>query len=92
MNQNGIQPINKKVEAIINITPPKTTKHVRAFIGLVNYYMDMWDRRSHLIHPLTALTSNKVKFKWTDVEQKGFDDIKRDVAHDTLLPYPDFNK
>ena len=52
----------------------------------------MWSRRSHLLHPLTAITSNKVKFKWTDVEQKAFDDIKCDVAHDTLLMYPDFNK
>ena len=34
----------------------------------------------------------KVNFKWTNVEQKAFDDIKRAVAHDTLLAYPDFNK
>ena len=67
---NGIQPINKKVEAIINMMPPKTPKQVHAFIGLVKYYMDVWDKRSYLLHPLTVLTSNKVKFKWTDVEQK----------------------
>ena len=52
----------------------------------------MWARRSHLLHPLTALTSNKVNLKWTDVEQKGFDDIKHAVAQDTLLAYLDFNK
>ena len=52
----------------------------------------MWYRRSHLIHRLTALTSNKVRLKWTDVEQKYFDDIKQAVAQDTLLPYLDFNK
>ena len=33
-----------------------------------------------------------MKFKWTDVEQKAFDDIKRTVTHDTLLEYPDLNK
>ena len=26
------------------------------------------------------------------MEQKAFDDIKRTVAHDNLLAYPDFNK
>ena len=52
----------------------------------------MWDRWSHLLHRLTALTSNKVRLKWTDVEQKYFDDIKQAVAQDTLLAYPDFNK
>ena len=48
--------------------PPKTQRQVRAFIDLVNYCRDMWDKLSHLIHPLTAFRSNKVNFKWADVE------------------------
>ena len=67
------------------MTPPKNTKHVRAFTGVINYYRDMWDRWSHLLHPIMALILPKVNFKWTNVEQKAFDDIKRAVAHDTLL-------
>ena len=52
----------------------------------------MWDRWSHILHPLTELTSPKAKFKLNDMEQKEFDDIKRTVAHDTLLEYSDFKK
>ena len=52
----------------------------------------MWSKRSHLIHPLTVLTSNKANFKWTDVEQKTFDEVKHIVTHNTLFAYPDFNK
>ena len=52
----------------------------------------MWAKRSHLLHPLTALMSHKVRFKWTDLEQKSFDDIKRAVSQDTLLAYPDYNR
>ena len=74
------------------MTPPTSTKQVRSFIGLVNYYRDMWAIHSHIIQPLTALTSYKVRFKWTDVEQKAFDDNKRAVAHNILLSYPDSNK
>ena len=72
--------------------PPKNTKEVREFIDIVNYYTNMWDIRSHLLHSLTEITSPKVKCEWTEVEQKEFDDIKRTVAHDTLLAYTDFNK
>ena len=32
----------KKVEAIMNIATPKTRKQLRSFIGMVNYYRDMW--------------------------------------------------
>ena len=52
----------------------------------------MFPRRSHLLQSFTTITPNKVKFKYNDVEQKAFDVIKRDVAHDNLKVYPYFNK
>ena len=42
ITRDGIQPVAKKVEAIKNIAPPKTRKELRRFIGIVNYYRDMW--------------------------------------------------
>ena len=77
---------------MVNMAPPNNKKEMCLFIGIVNYYRDVWDRRSHLIHPLTSLTSNKVKLKCTDVEQKVFDYIKCSFAQDTLLAYPYFNR
>ena len=52
----------------------------------------MWSRQSHILHPLTELRLPKVKFKYTDVGKKSFDDIKCCVSQNTLLAYPDFNK
>ena len=92
MTRTGIRRINKRVEAILNMTPPKNTREVHAFVGLVNYYRDMWARQSHLLHPLTALMPTKARFKWTDVEQKAFNDMKCTVSHNTLLAYQDVNK
>ena len=51
----------------------------------------MWPRCSHTLAPLTKLTYIKRNFEWTQVEQDAFDKIKRIVARDTLLTYPDFN-
>ena len=66
------------------MTPTKNKKQVHKSIDLVNYYKYMWVRRSHLLHPLTALTPSRLKFKWTDVEQKAFYEIKHIVAQ---IPY-----
>ena len=74
------------------MTPPINQKQVHFFIGLVNYYRDIWYKQSHLLQPLTALTSKKVKFKWKFVEQKLFDEIKWIVTRDTLLIYTYLNK
>ena len=52
----------------------------------------MWAIRLQLLHPLNAIKSNKVKFKWNDVEQKTLYEIKQAVTQVTLSAYPDFNK
>ena len=87
-----MQPVSRKVEAIKNVAPPKTKKEPRRFIGIVNYYRNMWIRRSDVLAPLTALTSKTAKWQWTDVEQKAFDTTKHIIERETLLAYPDFNQ
>ena len=52
----------------------------------------MWPRRSHTLSPLTRMASNKRKFEWMKVKQDAFDKIKRIVACDKLLTYPNFNE
>ena len=59
---------------------------------MVNYYRDMWIHRSEILAPLTRLSSNKVPFQWTDVEQTAFETIKTIVGREVLLSYPDFSK
>ena len=92
ITQNGVKPLSKKVEAIVNLAPPTTRKQVRRFIGLVNYYRDMWVKRSDILAPLTALTSIKAPWKWGEAEQKAFDTMKRSMARETILAYPNFTK
>ena len=92
ITRNGIKPLSKKVEAINKIASPTTRKQLRSFIGMVNYYRDMWQGRSELLAPLSSLTSNKVKWEWTDVHQKTFDNMKKAIARETILAYPDFSK
>ncbi len=42
--------------------------------------------------PLTKLTSVKEKWRWTDLEQNAFSTMKRIMARETILAYPNFNK
>jgi hypothetical protein len=42
ITRQGIQPVAKKVQAIHNLKPATTTKQLWSFIGIVNYYQDMW--------------------------------------------------
>ena len=52
----------------------------------------MWPRRSHTLATLTNITSSKLKFECTKIEQDALEEIKRIVACDNLLAYLGFNK
>ena len=80
----------KKVEAIHALAPPTNLRQLRQLIGIINYYRDMWKRRSDLLTPLSALCSPKAKWRWTDVEHKAFEAVKAAISKDVLLLYPDF--
>ena len=41
---------------------------------------------------LTNITSRKVKFKWTKIEQDAFEEIERIVGCNNLLAYTYFNE
>jgi hypothetical protein len=41
INRYGIQPQPKKVEAILKLSPPKTKRQLRHFLGMINYYREM---------------------------------------------------
>ena len=67
-------------------------KQIRKFIGMITFYKDMRRKRSDILASLACPTKKEVKFAWTEVEQKTFDDIKRIISRETLLAYPNFNK
>jgi hypothetical protein len=46
----------EKIEAVLRMQPPKSLKLSRGFIGMVNYYRDMWPHRLHILAPLTVKT------------------------------------
>ena len=81
-----------KVKAIMNLDEPKTRKQLRSFIGVVNYYRDMWLRRSHVLAPLSKLTSKTEPWEWGSKQKAAFALCKRIIAKEVMLAYPDFSK
>eukprot|EP00957_Ditylum_brightwellii_P068478 5198846-Ditylum_brightwellii.AAC.1 len=90
ITQHGIMPLAKKVTAIQEIQQHKNRKQLRRFIGIINLYRYMWKGRAEISAPLTKLYSKNQPWKWTDT--MAFDDIKKTLAKNTLLIYPDFSK
>jgi hypothetical protein len=55
LTREGIKPQPKKVQAILALSLPNNIKELRHFLGMVQYYWDMWARHSEMLAPLTDL-------------------------------------
>ena len=53
--REGIKPQPKKVQAILAFNPPHNVKELQHFLGMVQYYRDMWAKRSEMLAPLSDL-------------------------------------
>ena len=61
VTHDEVMPIPKKVEAIQALAVPNIFKQLRQFIGMINFYCYMQQKKSEILAPLTALTSKNVK-------------------------------
>ncbi len=82
LTRDGIKPQNSKVQAILAIQLPKEVKQLQHFLGMVQYYRDLWARQSTMLAPLISLVgecgqtkvtkakgTKMVPWHWDDVYQ-----------------------
>ena len=55
----GVKPNPKKIKAIQAMNRPSTVTEVRSFLGMIQYYRDLWPRRSHILQPFSDISSGK---------------------------------
>jgi hypothetical protein len=106
LNRDGIKPQSNKVQAILAIQSSTNVKQLRHFLGMVQYYRDLWARQSKMLAPLTSLVgecsqtkvtrakgTKKMPWHWDDIHQRAFDHVKATITREVLLAYPaDYSK
>jgi hypothetical protein len=92
ISREGIQPQPAKIQGILHMKRPTTQKQVRRFVGMVNFYRDLYPKRAELLAPLTSLCGQNKKFVWTDEHDVAFNKVKTQLAQDAILTYPQFDK
>ena len=83
-----ITPVKSRVDAIVKLDPPKSPKNCKQFCGVVNYLsMFLKDLQTKLI-PIYHLTKKSVPFHWGELQQKAFEQIKKDLTEAPVLAMP----
>ena len=63
-----------------------------SFLGLVNFYRDMWKSRSHILAPLSNLLKKENKYQWGEEHEKAFNKIKKIINKEVMLAFPNLKK
>ena len=73
------------VKAIAEMPAAKNLDELRSFLGSCSYYRKFIDKFSIRCAPLYILVKSGTKFKWTNLEQKVFEEIRGLVDYVTVL-------
>ena len=91
ISQEGMKPLEKNLEGLLNFPVPTTVRQVRQFLGMVNFYRRHIPDCSQISKPLSELTGRK-SLKWTQDCQKAFETLKAALTSPPLLVYPDWTQ
>ena len=86
------------------VLPPQNYKKLKRFLGMINFYRDVFNRRGHVLSPLNDLAAARAKskkgekkkprigFKMLKVHLDTFKQAKEMIMIKAKLAFPDFSK
>ncbi len=93
LTRDGIKPQSNKKQAKLAIKPTTWVRQLRHFLGVVQYYHDLWAKQSKTLVLLTSLVgecgqtktnkakgTKKVPWHWDEVHQKAFNHVKATIT------------
>lgn len=94
ITQDGIKPDPSKADKILDWKLPTNQKEIKQFLGLSGYYRRFIKDYSKITKPMTKYLQKSVKtVDITDESYKSaFEYLKKTIASDQVLAYPDFEQ
>ncbi|KAK0401167.1 hypothetical protein QR680_015624 [Steinernema hermaphroditum] len=85
---SGYTPSINNVKAIINFPRPKNAKETKRILGMFSFFRRFVPGHAQIVEPLTRLTAERVKFEWTEEQEKAFQKIKEVLTSAPVLRFP----
>lgn len=77
ISKDGIRPGIRKIEAIREFRRQENVHEIRQFLGLVSFFRRFVDGHAKIVSSLAQLTRKDVEFKWGELQENAFQEIKR---------------
>lgn len=100
VSTDGVVPLPKKVQAVLDFEPPRDVRGLQRFLGMVTFYHRFIPKAAHITRPLNAVVkaaaseskTNKVPVSalipWNKVLVDAFEATQRALANAAMLSHP----
>ncbi|CAN1768730.1 Retrovirus-related Pol polyprotein from transposon 17.6 [Linum perenne] len=88
VSKRGVEVDPKKIEAVVNWSPPKDVSQLRSFLGLAGYYRRFVEGFSTIASPLHKLLRKESKYEWSEECQRSFEELKKKLTSAPVLTLP----
>lgn len=86
----GIHTDPSKIEAIKEMSAPRTIKELRRILGVASWYRRFVPDFSTLVEPMTRLLKKKIPWKWDTEQEEAFYKLKQKLTEAPILRCPNF--
>lgn len=91
IDEDGFKPVKDNVLKINSFPTPNSTKDVKSFLGILNYYRNYIPNIATLAEPLYRLTSRVKQFVWSSEANVAFEKLKTVLTGENKLFHPNFD-
>ena len=88
ISSQGVKCDPAKIQAVQQWHPPKTTRQVKSFLGMVCYYSKFIKDYAEISRPLYDLLVKNKKFFWGNPQQQAFERLQQALVTAPILAYP----
>ena len=85
VSENGVQPNQSKIKAVMEWEPPWSVTEVWSFLGLAGYYRRFIKHFSVIARRLTNLLRKNIPFQWIEKCQSSFEELKKTFTTTPIL-------
>lgn len=91
ISKHGIRPPSDRLKAVSEYPVPKTTKQLKRYLGLMNWFKKFIPNYSAVANSLYKLLRKGVKFTWQTEQQNAFEKLKESLVNSEALAFPRYD-
>ena len=92
INGDGVAHLDSRKQAILGIAKPTNKAKLRTMLGMAGFMRPHIEKYAMIVKPLTDLQGKNAIFKWTEAQDRAFENLKTAIYNAPVLKFLDYDR